>query len=316
MYDIVGIGEVLIDFTPAGKSAKGFPVFEQNPGGSVGNMAAAASRLGSKAAFIGKAGHDLFGAFLKGELEKCGVDSSGLVLSDEYPTTLVFVHLFESGERDFTFFRDHGADAHLEAREVNEAHCQNTRALHFASLTFTTDIAAEATRHAIKLAKAAGALITYDPNWRPLIWRDEAHCLWGLREGIGFADIVKLSEEEMELITEKSDEAGAQALFDRGVKLVLLTMGANGSKVITPEFSAYAAPFKVDAVDTTGAGDACFGAFVHALLQTGSKEPWLLPLPALYKAARFANAAAALCVTKTGGMPAMPLLAEVEALLG
>ncbi len=315
MYDLVGVGELLIDFTPSGKSAKGFPLFEQNPGGSVANMAAAAARLGAKTAFIGKAGHDLFGTFLKGELEKSGVDASALVLSDEYPTTLAFVHLFENGERDFTFFREHGADAHLETREVNEAYCQSTRALHFASLTFTTDIAAEATRHAIKLAKAAGAWITYDPNWRPLIWRDEAHCLAGLREGIRYADVVKLSEEEMELITGKADEEGAQVLFDQGVKLVLLTMGANGSKVITPGFSVYAAPFKVDAVDTTGAGDACFGAFVYALLKT-EKPPWEFPLAELYKAARFANAAAALCVTKTGGIPAMPDLAEVEKLLG
>ncbi len=315
MYDLVAIGELLIDFTPAGKSAKGFPVFEQNPGGSVANMVAAVARLGSKTAFIGKAGDDLFGEFLKGELEKSGVDASALVLSKEYPTTLAFVHLFENGERDFTFFRDHGADAHLETREVNEAMCKDARAMHFASLTFTTDIAAEATRHAIRLAKAAGAWITYDPNWRPLIWRDEAHGLAGLREGINYADIVKLSEEEMELITGKSDEEGAQLLFEKGVKLVLLTMGANGSKVITPEFSAYAAPFKVDAVDTTGAGDACLGAFVYALLQA-QKLPWELPLAELYKAARFANAAAAICVTKTGGIPAMPDLAQVEALLG
>ncbi len=315
MYDLVGVGELLIDFTPSGKSAKGFPVFEQNPGGSVANMLAAAARLGSKSAFIGKAGRDFFGAFLKGELENSGVDTSALVLTDEYPTTLAFVHLFENGERDFTFYRDHGADAHLETREVNENHCQNTRALHFASLTFTTDVAAEATRHAIKLAKASGAWITYDPNWRPMLWKDEQAGVRGLSEGMKYADVVKLSEEEMELITGKNGEEGAQKLFDHGVKLVLLTMGANGSKAITPEFSAFAAPFKVDAVDTTGAGDACFGAFVYSLLKSG-KPPWEMSLAELYTAARFANAAAALCVTKTGGIPAMPGLATVEKLLG
>lgn len=315
MYDLVGMGEILIDFTPAGKSAGGFPLFEQNPGGSVANMLAAASRLGSKAAFIGKAGGDLFGAFLKGEIEKTGVDASALILSKEYPTTLAFVHLFESGERDFTFFRDHGADAHIEAGEIDAQLLANTRALHFASLTFTTDVAAAATRHTVKLARESGAFVTYDPNWRPLIWKDEAHCLWGLKEGIGLADIVKISEEEMELITGKADEDGANVLFDKGVRLVLLTMGAKGSKVIAPEFSAYCAPFNVEAVDTTGAGDACFGAFVHAILQTGEK-PWELPVGELYKAARFANAAAALCVTKRGGLPAMPELAAVQELLG
>lgn len=315
MFDVVGIGVLLIDFTPAGKSEQGNTLFEQNPGGDVANMLVAASRLGSKAAFVGKVGNDLFGNTLRDAIEKRGVDSSGLIFSKEYPTTLAFVHLFENGQRDFTFYRDHSADTHLTASEIPEALVSDTRALHFSSLTFTTEEAAEATRKGIRLAREAGAWITYDLNWRPMLWKSEKIGIEGMSEGIGYATVVKLSEEELELVTGKSGESGVNQLFDRGVKLVLLTMGAKGAKAITPGLSVFHDTYNdVKPIDTTGAGDACFGAFLHTLLQTGANLDDL-SREELIEAVRFANATASICVTRMGAMPAMPTKKEVDKFL-
>lgn len=315
MIDVVGIGELLIDFTPAGKSQQNNSLFESNPGGGVPNLVVAASKLGAKGAFIGKVGNDLFGKFLRDTLAEKGVDTTGLLLSDEYMTTLAFVHLFENGDRDFTFYRKMGADTMLSSQEIPYATIDASRALHFSSLTFTTNTAAEATLAAVRYAKEKGKLVTYDPNWRPMLWENEEQCKAGMLIGLDYADVVKVSEEELLFLTGETDEQkGVDVLFAKGAKIVLVTKGEKGSQYYCNKGSGIVPPFKVKAIDATGAGDACFGATIFGILSKGL-DINDIDLSLLHGIVEFANATAALSVTRRGGMPGMPSFAEVEAFI-
>ena len=312
MFDIVGLGELLIDFTPAGKSAQSNDLFECNPGGGVPNLVVAATMLGAKGAFIGKVGNDLFGRFLRETLNRKNVDTTGLILTDEYMTTLAFVHLFENGERDFTFYRKTGADTMLRADEISLEVIDQSKALHFSSLTFTTKISADATLAAIIYAKEKGKLITYDPNWRPMLWENQQACKQGMLSGLSYADIVKVSEEELEILTNKFDEnEGANELLQNGSKLVLVTKGEKGSKYYCRNGNQYIPPFNVKAIDTTGAGDAFFGAVISGILANEININDI-DLERLNNIIQFASATAALSVTRRGGIPAMPNRTEVE----
>ena len=225
MFDIVALGESLIDFTPSGENSQGMALFARNPGGAPANVLAMAAKLGGKTAFIGKVGDDAFGAFLKKTMEDAGVDVRGLRMTREYPTTLAFVQLTPEGDRSFTFYRKPGADVMLAPAEVDRALLRDCRIFHFGSVSLTDEPCRTATLEAAREAKAAGAMISYDPNYRPFLWDSAERAREALLAALPLADIVKVSEEEMELLTgEVQLAAGADALASRGAALVLVML--------------------------------------------------------------------------------------------
>jgi len=314
--DITALGELLIDFTESGFSANGNRLFEQNPGGAPANLLTAAARLGSKTAFMGKVGKDMHGAFLKETLEKEGINTRGLIEAEDVFTTLAFVALSASGEREFSFARKPGADTCLRADELDLELIKNSRIFHFGSLSLTDEPAREATRKALAYARENGVIVTYDPNYRASLWPDPITASIQMKRHIGDVDIIKVSDNELEMITGQSGvKEGVRDLLSAGIRCVAVTLGADGALVsvggVTKEIRAH----DVAVVDTTGAGDAFFGGFLHGFLTSGLKIDEISP----EDAARFTalgNAAAALCVGRRGGIPAMPLRVEVMALLG
>lgn len=312
MYDIVSMGELLIDFTESGHSPSGMRLFEQNPGGAVTNLLAAAARCGAKAAFMGKVGEDMHGHFLCEAMEKAGVDMSRLLFDASVFTTLAFVALGENGERSFSFARKPGADTCICTEELDAALLQNTRIFHTGSLSLTDEPARSATYEAIRLAKAAGAVISYDPNYRASLWPNEAAAIERMRSLIATADMMKLSDEECVLLTgEKEPEAAARKLHAMGVQVVAVTLGSEGALLLAQGESRHVPGYKAKAVDTTGAGDAFFGGFLYRYLQL-AKTPAALTIDEAADCARFGNATASLCVEGRGGIPSMPTREAVE----
>ncbi|NLI54918.1 MAG: carbohydrate kinase [Clostridiales bacterium] len=315
MFDIVALGELLIDFTYHGVSPAGMKLFEQNPGGAVANVLAAAARLGERTAFVGKVGADMHGTFLKETLEQAGIDSTGLVSSEEYFTTLAFVDLSDSGERTFSFARKPGADTQLTAQEVKSSVVTSTRILHIGSLSLTDEPARDATYHAVKLAKSRGATISYDPNYRAPLWPDEGTAKCEMRGMLEYVDIMKLSDEETLLLTDQPEpEDAAQFLNDIGIPCVAVTLGKKGALVSIGGRSMTVPGYRHPAVDTTGAGDAFWGGFLHRMLKLG-KTPRELTLEEAADCANWGNAVATCCVQKRGAIPAMPTLDAVVTLM-
>lgn len=299
MFDVVAIGELLIDFTPSGKGEMGNPVFEMNPGGAPANCLAALSSLGAKTAFIGKVGYDLFGDFLANALYHAGIDFRGLVKTTKAITTLAFVHLEENGERSFSFLRNPGADLLLTKEDINLSIIDQSSVLHFGSLSFTDNPAREAVLYALTYAKQKNKLISYDPNYRPLLWDDSDNAIHWMKKGFEYATIVKLSEDELELLTGQKDIVkGAQMLFDLGIEKIFVTMGNKGAYYLAAEENGFVPAFFVNAIDTTGCGDAFMGAMLYQIANKADIS--------LCEQVLFANATAALCATKKGGIPAMP----------
>lgn len=315
MLEIVAIGEVLVDFTPAGKSEAGFPRFEQNPGGAPANVAAALARLGHTTALIGKVGADAFGDQLEDILQRYGVDTTGLFRTAEAHTTLAFVHLNDGGDRSFSFCRSPGADMLLAPGEIREEVLAGARVLHFGSISMTHEPAASATREAIRLARKHGLLIAYDPNLRLALWPDPETAGQRIREGLAHADAVKLSLEELEFLTGTDDlESGTERLAaEFPVKLLLVTLGEQGCFYRMGGLTRRIPGFKVRPVDTTGAGDAFWAGMLHGILNAGGLER--LTEMELQQIIVFANAMGALATTRKGGIPAMPSLEEVDALV-
>lgn len=314
-YDIAALGELLIDFTDSGVSPGGMRLFERNPGGAPANVLTAAARFGRRTAFLGKVGNDMHGQFLRQTLVDTGIDVSGLVMAADVFTTLAFVALNEQGERQFSFARKPGADTCLQREELNTAVLDNTRVLHAGSLSLTDEPARSATFAAVERAKAAGAVISYDPNYRSALWPDAETAARQMRAMVPYVDVMKLSDEETALLTDEVDPAAAAAvLLARGVKCAVVTLGAEGALAATAEGMRHVPGFFVDAVDTTGAGDAFWGGFLHRMLALGKAPDGLTPDDAA-DCARWGNATAALCVTKRGAIPAMPAAAAVVALL-
>lgn len=312
MMDVIALGELLIDFTPSGKSEAGMRIFEQNPGGAVANVLAALSKLGMRTAFIGKVGEDMHGRFLKETLEQFGVDSSGLIMAPDVFTTLAFVSLNEKGERDFSFARKPGADTCLRAEELPEALLSETKVFHFGSLSLTDEPARGATLEAVKKARAAGAVISYDPNYRAPLWKDEMTAREQMRSVLDQVDILKISDEETALITDKKEpEQAAAALVERGIPVVVVTLGGDGALVCTKQGAARVSGYACKVVDTTGAGDSFWGGFLYQVVK-GGKRPAEITLEDAKAYAAFANGVASLCVEKRGGIPAMPDLAQVK----
>ena len=315
MLDLVCLGELLIDFTPAGKSEQGNELFECNPGGGPANFVVAAGRLGAKIGFIGQVGHDHFGQYLKQTLEGYHVDTTGLILSNDYMTTLAFVHLFEDGDRDFTFYRKNGADAFLRKEDVAYDVLDRTKVLHFSSLTLVNEIGTESTFAAVHYAKEKGVMVSYDPNWRPSLWDNDEHCRTSMASGLTYADVVKVSEEELLYLTEQNDaNAAAELILSKGPKLVIETCGEKGMRYYHANGCGSSPGFAVQAIDATGAGDASFGSVMYGILQRGIDLNHI-DNAVLEEILRFANATAAISVTRRGAMPSLPDTQEVKAFL-
>lgn len=313
--DVTALGELLVDFTPLGCSEAGMRIFEQNPGGAPANVLAALSKWGRKTGFLGKVGGDMHGAFLKETLKACGVGIEGLIEDEHVFTTLAFVKLGADGERQFSFARKPGADTCLRPEELWDDYLKLTTIFHFGSLSLTDEPARSATLLAVRKAKKSGAVISYDPNYRRLLWPGEEAAVCGMRLGLELADLVKLSEEESLLLTGEDNPSKAMAvLLRQGTKAAAITLGSKGAIVGNHEGMCLVPGIAAQAVDTTGAGDTFWAGVLDRLLAAGlgkTRPLAEISLDELALAARYGNAAASLCVEKHGGIPAMPEQAAV-----
>lgn len=310
--DVAALGEILIDFTPCGKSPSGGALFERNAGGAPANVLAAISRLGGKGTFIGKAGDDAFGSYLKGTLEKYGVDTCGFTFCPDVATTLAFVNLDENGERSFSFYRKPGADIMLSPDDVDTEIIDRAKIFHFGSLSMTNEPSRSATLKALECAKSKGKIISYDPNYRPCLWKDETTALETMKLGLQYADIIKISDEELDCICGSEDYVkNAKLLVDRGAKAVFVTGGAKGCYFCCNDGDGCSGAYDTRIVDTTGCGDAFTGAVLYKICLTGNGFTQL-GAAQFKKIADFANAAGAVCATRKGAIPAMPTLGEIE----
>lgn len=312
MFDVVAVGECLIDFTSSGKNDVGSLLFARNPGGAPANLLAMYAKLGGKTAFIGKVGQDSFGDFLERTMKDAHIDTTGLVRTSSVPTTLAFVQLDAAGNRSFSFYRNPGADICLQASEVQAHLLEQCRVFHFGSVSLTGEPARAATTHSVKKAKEAGAIISYDPNYRPLLWESEQVAKQQVLAALPLADVVKVSEEEMVLLTgEQELSKGARALAQHGAALVVVTRGPEGAYYHTKTAQGSMATYNCKTIDTTGAGDAFWGALLYMLRGKTAQEIGELNSQELECAIDFANATGSLTTTRYGAIPAMPSQEEI-----
>jgi fructokinase len=312
MFDVAALGELLIDFTPAGKSTAGNALFERNPGGGPPNLLTALARLGGKGAFIGKVGsRDQFGRYLQEVLTDNGIDAAGLRFSDEVNTTLAFVHLDDRGDRSFSFYRNPGADMMLREEEVDLGIIDAARIFHFSSLSLTAEPVRSTTKKILEYARKSGKIISYDPNWRPPLWASDAAAKEWMEYGLQYTDILKISETELEFLTGETElEPGSRIFYDRGIKLVIITLGPKGCYYRCGAGTGHLPTYNTKVVDTTGSGDAFLGGLLYHIsrLEGGLEELTKEKIEAILD---FSNAVGALCATKRGGVPAMPELREI-----
>ncbi|MBQ7817953.1 MAG: carbohydrate kinase [Oscillospiraceae bacterium] len=307
MIDVVALGELLIDFTCLHTDADGYPTMAAHPGGAPANFLAALAKLGAKTALLGKVGQDAFGNMLIGTLHKAGIDTRGIVQAQDVFTTLAFVTLDDRGEREFSFARKPGADMSLRFDELKLELIDEAKVFHFGTLSLTDEPARSVTQQAVAYAKEKGKLITYDPNLRKPLWPTlsdaREQMLWGLAQ----ADVVKISDEEVDFLFGLPPDAGAAYILAHfGVKLVFVTCGAKGCFFKNAKAEGFVpAPAGISAVDTTGAGDIFGGSAVWKLL-TVEKLPEQLTTKELLKIAKFACTAASLSTTRPGGISSVP----------
>lgn len=303
MYDVVAMGELLIDFTCVSTDHEGYPTMAAHPGGAPANFLAALAKFGTSAALLGKVGNDAFGKLLVGTLDQAGIGTSGIIMADDVFTTLAFVTLDETGNREFSFSRKPGADTCLRYDELNMSLIDNAKVFHFGTLSLTDEPARTTTYKAVEYAKAAGKLITYDPNLRKPLWKDleeaKKQLIWGMTK----ADVVKISDEEVEFLWGLGVEEGADYILKNfDVKLVFVTCGADGCYFKNAVASGKVPSLSgIKVVDTTGAGDIFGGSAVYKLLQTG-KAPETLNEDELREVVTFACTSAGLSTTKPGGI--------------
>ncbi|OUO33255.1 PfkB family carbohydrate kinase [Olsenella sp. An290] len=315
MFSVSTLGELLIDFTDAGTSAGGQRLFERNAGGAPANVLVALERLGHRTAFLGKVGRDMHGEFLRATLEEQGVDVTGLVLDPDAFTTLAFVALSPDGEREFSFARKPGADTRITPDELARDVISSSHVFHVGSLSLTDEPARSATLEALRVAREAGCVTSYDPNYRANLWPSVEAAVEQMRAVVPQMDLMKLSDEECALLTGLDDpEAAAAALLGLGPKVVAVTLGGAGAYVRCADGGATVPGFAADAVDATGAGDSFWGGFLAGFCESG-KRPEEVGVEDAAGFARLGNAVASLCVRKRGAIPAMPARADVEALL-
>lgn len=310
MKDIVAIGEVLIDLTQKGVDENGVAQYAANPGGAPANLAVAAARLGAKTAFVGKVGRDAFGNSLRAVLEKNNVDTQGLLEDAKEHTTLAVVSVDETGERSFSFYRNPSADVNLRAEELPEKLLKDTRVLHFGSVSLTAEPARSATLYAARIVRENGCLVSYDPNYRASLWNSQEEAVREMKNALPLCDILKISDEELPLLTGTTDPAeGSGMLAKLGIRLIFITLGANGAFFRLGAQTGSVPGIKVKVGDTNGAGDTFFGAALSKLVKEDLNT---LTLPRLTQIAAFANKAASITTSRHGAIPAMPRLEEVE----
>lgn len=269
-YDITALGEILIDFAPIGKDGAGDPVFARKAGGAPLNLLAVVSKFGGKAAFIGKVGKDMFGSFLCETVINAGIDDTALITDEEHNTTLAFVALGDDGDRDFSFFRNYGADVFLSKEDINESIIENSSIFHFGSLSLTNEPSRTATEYALGIAKKSGCVISYDPNYRAPLWSDEKKAVAMMKKYLDKVDILKIAKEELQMLFGNDIPASVKAVQSLGVSVILVTDGGNGASLYMGEKSISLPAARVKTVDTTGAGDIFFGTFLSEWIENGS----------------------------------------------
>ncbi|MDE7273612.1 MAG: carbohydrate kinase [Lachnospiraceae bacterium] len=314
-YDVVALGELLIDFTENGVSSQGNPLFEANPGGAPCNVLAMLSKLGHKTAFIGKVGKDFFGEQLKGAITEVGINADNLHMDEEVHTTLALVHTYPDGDRDFSFYRNPGADMMLREDELSEDLLRNTGIFHFGTLSMTDTGVRNATQKAIGIAKESGALISFDPNLRPPLWKSLDDAKQQTAYGLSKCDILKISDNEIQWFTGEEDfDAGIRKLRSQyDIPLIMLSMGKDGSRAYYKDLSVEVKPFlQENTIETTGAGDTFGACCLHHVLEYGLEN---LDVQKLTQMLTFANAAASIVTTRKGALRVMPHREEVEALI-
>lgn len=312
MFDLVSMGEILIDFTPVQLPGHN-PCYEQQPGGAPANVACALAKFGRKTAFLGKVGMDQFGRFCQKALINAGVNTDGLLLSADYPTTLAFVHLDEGGDRTFSFYRHGMADVNVHFEEIPNGYLDDTRFFHFGSVSTTEEPARSATFACVRQAKQSGAVISYDPNLRPPLWESMQLARETILSALPLADILKMSIEEVEfLFGNIPPHKAALALCSQyGISLALISLGAKGCLAAVGG-KLYTAPtYDVKTVDTTGCGDSFLAGVLHKLITYDTAPDNLLP-EQVGSMLSFANALGSLVSTKRGAIPALPTEAEIE----
>lgn len=313
-YDVIALGELLIDFTMNGQSEQGNNMFEACPGGAPCNVLALLNKMGKKTAFIGKVGKDQFGALLRDTITEAGIDASNLMVDENVNTTLAFVHTFPDGDREFSFYRNPGADMMLTADEVNPEVVKDTKVFHFGTLSMTHEGVREATKKAVETAKANGCLVSFDPNLRPPLWSSLDLAKEQMEYGFGKCDILKISDNEIQFVSGKEDydEGIAYLQETYNIPLILLTMGKDGSRAYYKGMRVERPGFSVKAIETTGAGDTFCGSSLNYLVAHDFEN---LTEEQLGEMLTFANAAAALVTTKKGAIKAMPVKEEVLELI-
>ena len=313
--DVTALGELLIDFTENGTSAQGNPILEVNPGGAPCNVLAMLQKLGKQTAFIGKVGDDMFGRQLTEAVSSVGVDTRALLVDKEVHTILAFVHTYPDGDRDFSFYRNPGADMMLTKDDVDEDLIRSSRIFHFGTLSSTHEGVREATRYAIEVAREAGDLISFDPNLRPPLWSSLDDAKREIEYGLGKCDILKISDNEVEFLFGTTDyDLGAKLLKEKyNIPLILITLGPNGSRAYYKDMRVEVAPFLQEkTIETTGAGDTFCASSLNYILEHGLDN---LTEENLTELLTFANAAASLITTKKGALKVMPEKEEVLAFI-
>ncbi len=314
-YDVTALGELLIDFTENGISTQGNPVLEANPGGAPCNVLAMLNNLGKKTAFIGKVGKDAFGEMLAREVENSGTDIRNLVFDETVHTTLAFVHTKPDGDRDFSFYRNPGADMMLRREEVMEDVIKNSRIFHFGTLSSTHEGVREATRHAIDVAKQNGLFVSFDPNLREPLWASLDDAKEEIAYGLSKCDILKISDNEVEFMTGTDDyEKGAAIIRERyGIPLMFVTLGREGSRAYYKALAVEVPPFLQEhTIETTGAGDTFEACALNYVLEHGMEN---LSAEDLKNLLTIANAGASIITTRRGALRVMPHAEEIQQLI-
>ena len=310
-YDVIALGELLIDFTQNGLSEQGNGLFEANPGGAPCNVLSMLNNLGKKTSFIGKVGNDQFGKTLKKALEELGIGTENLLMDNEVHTTLALVHTFADGDRDFSFYRNPGADMMLTVEELNLDLVRDTRIFHFGTLSMTHDGIRAATKKAVETAKEAGALISFDPNLREPLWDSLDNAKEQVRWGLGKCDVLKISDNEIQWLTGEEDfTAGVKKIREEfPIPLILVSMGRDGSRAYYGDHYVEVAPFlQENTIETTGAGDTFCACVLNYVLDHGLEA---LTDEQLKEMLTFANAAASIITTRKGALRVMPTREEV-----
>ena len=314
-FDVVALGELLIDFTENGISGQGNSIYEANPGGAPCNVLGMLAKAGRKTAFIGKVGQDIFGNRLKATLKEVGIDTSGLIMDETVRTTLAFVETLADGDRNFSFYRNPGADMMLKEEDLLVNLLENTKIFHFGTLSMTHEDVRQATKRAIQIAKESGAVISFDPNLRTPLWKTLDEAREQAAYGFSKCDILKISDNEIQWFTGKEDyDAGIRKLRSQyEIPLILLSMGKSGSRAYYKDLRIEAAPFlQENTIETTGAGDTFGGCCLHHVLKYGLNN---MDEERLYRMLTFANGAASIITTRKGALRMMPELHEVEKLI-